>query len=312
MNRWAIIIRRLSRLFRKAAMPISTPEHDDNQADEVLREWQESASYWHKHLGTIRTMFQPVTQALIVDGGIVAGQSVLDIAGGSGEPSFTIALRVGATGSVMCTDVVAEMVDGAQSEAQRRGLTNVGFQQCAADSLPFENNSFDVVVCRFGVMFFPDPLAALREMLRVTKPSGVIALAVWGKTELNPFYYLANDVLARHLGAPAPTDPNAPGASRFAEPDSLARILRQAGASRTTERPLEFYMAAPLSPSEFWAMRSETSGTLREKLATLSQQQRELVAQEVEDALRKFVSDEQVSLPARVIIVTGRKDSVLV
>lgn len=279
----------------------------DKQANEVLREWQSSASYWQKHLDTIRTIFQPVTEALIENAGIGAGQSVLDIAGGSGEPSFTIAQRVGATGSLVCTDVVAEMVDGARSEAQRRGLTNVGFRQCAADSLPFENNSFDVVVCRFGIMFFPDPLAALREMLRVTKPAGVIALAVWGKTEHNPFYYLANDVLARHFGAPAPADPNAPGASRFAEPDSLARIIRQAGAIKVTERPFEFHMQAPISPSQFWEMRSETSGTLREKLATLSQQQRDLVAQEVQQAAVKFFSGDQMNLPAHVIVVTGRK-----
>jgi ubiquinone/menaquinone biosynthesis C-methylase UbiE len=280
---------------------------NSNQADEVLREWQSSASYWQKHLDTIRTIFQPVTQALIEGAGIVAGQSVLDIAGGSGEPSFTIAQRVGPTGSVVCTDVVAGMVEGAQSEARRRGLTNVEFRQCAADSLPFENDSFDVVVCRFGVMFFPDPLAALREMLRVTKPAGVIALVVWGKTELNPFYYLANNVLVRHFGTPTLADPNAPGASRFGEPDSLPRILRQAGAIKVTERPLEFHMAAPISPSQFWEMRSETSGTLREKLGTMPPEQRNLIAQQVQEAAREFFPNNQMSLPAHVILVTGRK-----
>jgi SAM-dependent methyltransferase len=290
-------------------MPNSNTNSDTNpnQADQVLREWRESASYWQKHLGTIRTMFQPVTQALIDAAGIVEGKSVLDVAGGSGEPSFTIAQRVGATGSVVCTDVVAEMVNGAESEAQRRGLTNIVFRQSAADSLPFENDSFDVVVCRFGVMFFPDPLAALREMLRVTKPAGVIALAVWAKGELNPFYYLANDVLARHCGPAAPPDPDAPGAFRFGEPDSLARVLRQAGATKVTERPLEFQMEAPISPTQFWEMRSETSGTLREKLATMAPQQRNQIAQEVQEAVREFFPNNQMSLPAHVIVVTGSK-----
>lgn len=135
----------------------------------VLREWRQSAAYWEKHIGTIRVMFSPVTQALIDDAGLIEGDAVLDVAGGSGEPSLTIAETVGPTGSVTCTDAVAEMVVAAQSEARRRGLTNVAFRQCAADSLPFENNSFDAVVSRLGVMFFPDLLAALREMLRVTK-----------------------------------------------------------------------------------------------------------------------------------------------
>jgi ubiquinone/menaquinone biosynthesis C-methylase UbiE len=150
-------------------------------------------------------MFQPITQALIDDAGIVAGQSILDVAGGSGEPSLTISKRVGPNGSVICTDVVAEMVNIAQSEARQKGLTNIHFRQCAADSLPFENDSFDVVVCRLGAMFFPDPLAGLREMLRVTKPSGVIALAVWGRSELNPFFSLFTDALERQVAA-APAD----------------------------------------------------------------------------------------------------------
>lgn len=279
----------------------------DSQADEVLREWRENAFYWQKHLGTIRTMFQPVTQALIDDAGIVEGQSILDVAGGSGEPSFTIAERVGPGGSVMCTDVVAEMVAGAQSEAQRRELKNMEFRQCAADSLPFENSSFDRVICRLGAMFFPDPLAAAGEMLRVTKPSGAIAFAVWGKSELNPFFCLVTEVLERHVGATTPADPNGPGAFRFDEPDTLAQILRQAGAVEVKERPLEFLITALMSPEEFWEMRSETSGTLREKLAPLSSHQRNLIAQEIQEAARKFFLNDRMSLPARVIIVTGSK-----
>jgi SAM-dependent methyltransferase len=288
-------------------MPISNPKHDDNQADEVVREWRENASYWQKHSEAIRTMFQPITQALIDDAGIVAGQSILDVAGGSGEPSLTISKTVGPTGSVICTDVVAEMVNIAQSEARQKGLTNIEFRQCAADSLPFENHSFDVAVCRLGAMFFPDPLAALREMLRVTKPSGVIALAVWGRSELNPFFSLSNEALERQLPAGAPADTDAPGAFRFAEPGKLARILQQAGAIEVKDHPLEFQIVAPFTPKEFWEMRSETSGTLREKLATLSQRQKELIAQEVEEAASEFFSDNQMRLPANVIIVTGSK-----
>jgi SAM-dependent methyltransferase len=288
-------------------MPISNPRNGDNQAEEVLREWRENASYWQKHSDAIRTMFQPITQALIDDAGIVAGQSILDVAGGSGEPSLTISKRVGPTGSVICTDVVAEMVNLAQSEARQKGLTNIEFRQCAADALPFENDSFDVVVCRLGAMFFPDPLAALREMLRVAQSPGVIALAVWGKSELNPFFSLSTDALERQPGASAPADRDAPGAFRFAEPGSLARILQQAGAIEVRERLLEFQIVAPFTPKQFWEMRAETSGTLRAKLASLSQPQRDLVAQEVEKAAREFFSNNQMSLPAQVIIVIGRQ-----
>jgi SAM-dependent methyltransferase len=278
-----------------------------SQADEVLREWRESAFYWQKHIGTIRTMFAPLTQALIDEGGIVEGHSVLDVAGGSGEPSLTIAETVGRTGSVTCTDAVAEMVSAAKNEAQRRGIMNVAFHQCAAGSLPFESASFDAVVCRLGVMFFPDPLAALSEMLRVTKREGAIALAVWGKSELNPFSYLITNVVARDSDAASPADPNPPGAFRVAEPGSLARILEEAGPVDVKERIVKFHIAAPISPEQFWELRSETSGTLREKLATLPPSQAALLAHEAQEAVREYFSNNQMSIPAQMIVVTARK-----
>ena len=279
----------------------------DSPADEILREWRESAFYWHKHHGMIQTMFRPVTEALIKDADLMEGEAVLDVAGGSGEPSLTIAETVGPTGSVTCTDVTADMVSAAQSEAERRGLTNVAFRQCAADSLPFENNSFDAVVCRLGVMFFPDPFAGLREMLRVTKREGVLSLAVWSKSELNPFAYLITNVVARYFDTDSTADPTAPGAFRFAEIGSLARILTDVGAVDVKERELKFDITAPISPEQFWEVRSETSGTLREKLATLAPSQAEALAREAQAAVRQFFQNGQMSIPAQMIIVTARK-----
>jgi ubiquinone/menaquinone biosynthesis C-methylase UbiE len=278
----------------------------DTQIDAVLREWSESAGYWEKYSSTIRAMFAPVTRALIKDAGIVNGQAVLDVAGGPGEPSLSMADTVGPTGSVICTDAVAEMVAAAESEARRRRITNIAFEQCAADSLPFESNSFDAVVSRLGVMFFPNPLAALREMLRVTKQEGTIALAVWGRSELNPFFYLITDVVARYSEA-QPADPNAPGAFRFAEPGSLAGILAEAGAVEIKERVLKFDIAASITPEQFWALRSETSGTLRERLATLSPLQANSLAREAQEAVREFFPNDQMNIPAQMTIVTGRK-----
>ena len=278
----------------------------DAQTDKILREWRESASYWQKHIGTLRTMFSPVTQALIEDASIVEGHSVLDVAGGSGEPALTIAETVGSNGSVTCTDAVAEMVAAAQGEAQRRGRKNVAFQQCAADSLPFDSNSFDAVVSRLGVMFFPNPLAALQEMLRVTKSGGAVSLAVWAGIELNPFSSVITNVVARYSAA-TPADSKVPGPFRFAELGALAQILKDAGAIDVRERVLKFHIAAPVSPRQFWEMRSEISGTLRETLATLSPPQVDLIAQEVQEALREFFANNQMRFPAQMIIVTGKK-----
>src|SRR5205809_3957692 len=109
------------------------------QEPEILQEWREQARYWERHGPTIKQIFMPVTRALIKDAGIAEGYEVLDVAGGPGEPSLTIAEVVGPKGSVTCTDAIAEMVHAAESEASRRGLANIKFRQCTADSLPFED-----------------------------------------------------------------------------------------------------------------------------------------------------------------------------
>lgn len=278
----------------------------DLQPTDVLNEWRESAKYWAKHTATIRTMFAPLTEALIERAGIGDGQSVLDVAGGTGEPSITIAEKIGPTGLVTCTDASIEMVDAARSEANRRGVRNIQFRQCAADALPFPDNSFDVVVSRLGVMFFPDSLTAMHEMLRVAKPNGKLAFAVWHKSELNPFCYLITDVLNQHV-EPTASDPDAPNAFRFAETGKLANVMTRAGAVDVEENIFKFNIAAPISPLEFWAMRSQISDTLREKLRRLSEAEQSQVAGEIQQAIKKFFPDNQMNLPAQMIIVTGTK-----
>jgi ubiquinone/menaquinone biosynthesis C-methylase UbiE len=275
---------------------------------ETLQQWRETASYWTRHHDTIRTMFLPLTRALIEQARIAPGQSVLDVAGGSGEPSLTIAQAVGPTGFVMCTDAIAEMVAVAEREALACGLKNMQFRQCTADSLPFADESFDVAVSRLGVMFFPDPVAAVREMLRVIKPGGRVALAVWGKSELNPYSYVVTGVVSRYVPA-VPVAPDAPDAFRFAEPGKLAGVLKDAGGIDVTQRVVKFDMAAPLSPEEFWDMRSEISESLREKLKTLSSEDRGRLADEVQEAVREFFPDGQMRFPAQMLIVSGAKPS---
>jgi ubiquinone/menaquinone biosynthesis C-methylase UbiE len=276
------------------------------QAADTLLEWRESAKYWDKHSAIIHSMFAPLTRALIEDGGIKTGQLVLDVAGGAGEPSLTIAGVVGPTGSVTCTDAVEAMVIAAQDQAHKRGIENIDFRQCVANSLPFPDDSFDVVVSRLGAMFFPDPLAALREMLRVTKPGGTLTFAVWYKSELNPYSYLVTQVLSRFVEVPA-AEPDAPDAFRFAEAGKLAAILKEAGATDISERILKFQIEAPISVEEFWIMRSEISESLRTKLKKLTKEQSRQVAREVQDRVREFFPYQQMSFPAQMLVVTGKK-----
>src|SRR6266700_6857682 len=139
------------------------------EQNKALDGWQTSARHWDKHRALIAQMFAPLTSGLVEETRIGMGQKVLDIGGGSGEPSLAISGIVGPTGSVMYTDPVAGMVETAQAEAGRRGLINIHFRQCSADDLPFEDRAFDVAVGRLSAMFFDDPITAAREALRVVR-----------------------------------------------------------------------------------------------------------------------------------------------
>jgi len=272
----------------------------------MLDAWRESAKYWTQHSETIHQMFVPLTRALIERAGIHQGQTVLDVAGGAGEPSLTIAETVGPEGSVTFTDGVAQMVETARARAQQRGVTNIQFHQSPAESLPFPDESFDVVVSRLGVMLFADPDMAIREMLRVLKPGGRLAFAVWGKSDINPFCYLVTRVMDSHVKSPA-ADPDAPSAFRFAERGKLTSVMKQAGAIDVKEDMVTFDIEAPISPRQFWTMRSQTSDTLREKLKTLSADEQAQIAVEVEHAAQEFFPNNQMKFPAHFIIATGNK-----
>ena len=273
---------------------------------DTIQEWRETASYWAKHHGTIRQMFEPLTRALIEQARISEGARVVDVAGGAGEPSLTIAQEIGEKGQVICTDPVAEMLATAEKEALSHGIRNIQFQQCTADSLPFAHDMFDSAVSRLGIMFFPDPVAGVREMLRVIKPGGYVALAVWGKSEANPYSYVVTNVLSRHVQATAPV-PDAADAFRFAEPGKLANVLNKGGAIDVAEVVVDFDLTAPLSAEEFWTFRSEISESLRSKLKTLDDKQKRQITREVLEAATPFFANGQMRFPAQMIIVSGRK-----
>ena len=175
-----------------------------------------------------------------------------------------------------------------------------------ADRLPFPADTFDAVVSRLGVMFFPSPVDAVREMLRVLKPGRKLALAVWHFAERNPFHYSLSRVIDRYVDSPPPA-PDALDAFRFASTGKLRKVLTQAGAVAPSERLLQFTIQAPISVEEFWALRLEMSDKLREKIALLSKERKAEVNCHGLESLREYSTDCGMSFPAEVLIVSGGK-----
>jgi len=279
------------------------------QSDQaILDAWSGSAPYWEKHRHAIRQMFAPVTQALAEDARICSRQTVLDIATGPGEPALSIAAMVGLEGKVVGIDPIPEMVAAARRATEHLGLSNAQFEVAPADRLPFPDQSFDAVISRFGAMFFPSPVDALREMLRVLKPGGKIALAVWYSADTNPFFYTMQRVMERYIESPPPV-PDAPDAFRFASPGKLRDILAEAGASAASERLLQFSIEAPMSAEDFWSVRCEMSEKLREKVGRLSAEKLAEARRLSIDALRAYSTADGMSFPAEVLVVSGTKSS---
>jgi ubiquinone/menaquinone biosynthesis C-methylase UbiE len=271
---------------------------------EVINRWSGSAPFWEKHSEIIRQMFAPITQALVEDGQIGSQHTVLDIATGPGEPALSVAALVGPEGKVFGIDPIAEMVAAARRAAARLSLKNVQFDVAFADHLPFPADRFDAVISRFGVMFFPSPVNAAREMLRVLKPGRKLALAVWHWAERNPFHYLVSRVIDRYVDSAPP----AVDAFRFASPGKLGKVLNEAGVTDLSERLLQFTIQAPISVEDFWTLRTEMSDSLREKIAALSKDQMTEVNRQALESLREYSTDHGMSFPAEVLIVSGAKD----
>ncbi|MEO7970740.1 MAG: class I SAM-dependent methyltransferase [bacterium] len=278
----------------------------NENAEQVLAGWETSSQYWSKHQALIEKMYAPLTRALIEEAPIVAGQAVLDIGGGSGEPSLTIAGVVGPAGQVTFTDPTAGMVKASREEAERRGLKNIEFHQAGAEKLPFADNSFAVAVGRLSSMFFSDVSGALREILRVVKPGGCLAFLVWAERDFNPFFTVITEVLNQFV-AGEPEDEDAPTAFRFARPGKLAKLMEEAGAESVKERTLKFDTEAPVDISQFWEFRTEMSDSFRTKLAKLGPDEVNAARAAVLTAAAVYFPSGSMSFPSQVLIVSGKK-----
>jgi hypothetical protein len=158
-------------------------------------------------------------------------------------------------------------------------------------------------------MFFVDPVTAVREALRVIREDGIVSFVVWGPKEENPFFSTVADVIDRFVQG-LPEDSGARDAFRFAAPGKLAGILQNADAKHVIERHLNFQIKAAISFEQFWQLRTEMSGTLREKIAGLSPAQLPTIKQAVSDAARRYFASGTMSFPADALIVSGRKPAV--
>src|SRR5258707_15677797 len=218
--------------------------------EHLHQEWtgDRTVAAWRKWPAQIAAFTHGATEAILEAAHLRPGMRVLDLASGVGDPALSIAAEVAPSGRVTATDLGPGMISLAEELARKKGITNIEFREASAESLPFPGESFDVLTCRFGVMFFPDLPKALRECFRVLKPGGRPAFVAWGKKEQPFFSTTAGNVLKHVPGAPPPPHPQGPRMFMFGEGDRPPGAPEVAGFSKVHEedRLIPRPRAAPL------------------------------------------------------------------
>lgn len=273
-------------------------------------EWKAAAPGWRKHEKDMLRPMAPVSDQLIRSAGIASGQTVLDVATGTGEPALTIAKIVGRAGKVVGVDLSPEMLQTAKQRASSEGLTNVLFQVVEDEGLSmFQDNTFDSVVCRNGLMFMPDPVKALRAFLRVLKPGGKASVTVWGSPDKAPVMSIVMKTVSKHVPDMKPPAPGTPGGP-FSIPsiDMLRGFFSRAGFSDFSATTTEATGVQTYNVEEFWQGITEVVGFLVILLSRLPEEKKQAIKNDVIQSLRNmFPSGEAVKFTGELILGTGAK-----
>lgn len=228
--------------------------------------------------------------------GIQTGQSVLDVACGTGILARTVAERVGPQGAVVGIDPSEGMLAVAQQKAPA-----LEWRDGRAEALPFEANRFDAVVSQFGLMFFADRWLAIQEMWRVLRPGGRLAVVVWDSVENFPGYAELADLLRRLYGDQVAEEFQAPFG--LGNPELLSALFRAAGVIGAEITRQEGIVRFP-SLRE-WLLLEVKEWLLGDRMGDT---QFEEFLREAEEVLRPFVaSDGAVIVPAPAYIVIAAK-----
>jgi SAM-dependent methyltransferase len=281
------------------------------QAEQVRHqqreEWSAAAPGWQARRDDVSKPAVSMTERLLAMAGISTGQRVLDLACGNGDPSFTIAQRVGPEGYVVGLDITEPMVLGAQAWAKQHGLTNVEYRIIPNElELGVPDASFDAVICRHGLMYMPEPVAALQTLHTALKPAGRVAVSTWGPAERCPFFGIAIQIVMRHVEL-QPPDPEAPGPFALQTREILTGLLEAAGFTNVEVGVFGTSVNEAASPAAYWDLICETGGPLIPLLATLSEEMRQALRNDAIKTYGELFPEGPVKLGGEYLVAAGTK-----
>ncbi len=238
---------------------------------------------------------------------VASDESVLEIGCGTGATTVPLAEAVGPRGRVVGVDISEPMLAGARQRLGESRLGNISLVQADAQVHHFEAGRFDLIVSRFGVMFFADPVAAFSNLLPAARPGGRLCFVCWGPLAENKHWMIPYEVALRHLGPPAPTPPHAPGPLAFSDRDYVGSILERAGFADVVidrEAP-DIIGTTPEEEAEYACVMGPPARLIDEKKP--DQAVRATIRQEMTAAFAAYARGGPMLLPSTVFLVTARR-----
>ena len=288
-------------------MSVQPPVFDATKYKETTRaQWETAAEAWDRWGGLLSAWLGPATETMFDMAAIGAGSQVLDVAAGAGDQTLQAAARVGAAGRVLATDLSPTILDFAARRAAAAGHAHVETRELDGEALTeLEEESFDAVISRVGMIYFPDQQKALAGMRHALRDGGKVAAMVYSTADKNGFFSIPVSIIRRRAELPPPL-PGQPGPFSLGGEGVLEEAFRQAGfrdvESRVIDAPVRVDTAA-----ECLAFEKESFGALHQMLGGLSEGERDGAWAEIEEELTKFENGDGFVGPCELVVAVGTK-----
>jgi ubiquinone/menaquinone biosynthesis C-methylase UbiE len=266
--------------------------------------WERMAAGWDRRRAWMWDVSHAVGEQMVSKLDPQPGQTVLELAAGTGETGFAAAARLGDDGLLISTDFSAPMVEAARRRAEELGLSNVEFQVTDAERMTLDDDSVDGVLCRWGYMLMADPQAALAETRRVLRDGGRLCLSVWGPAEDNQWGAISRRALveAGHVSAPAPGDP---GIFAMSSEERIRELVTGAGFETVEVEPVRVEWRFE-DFEAYWRFLYDLAGAVALVLERLSEDELAQVREEMERSLKSFRSNGGYLMPGLALNATAR------
>jgi ubiquinone/menaquinone biosynthesis C-methylase UbiE len=269
--------------------------------------WDAMAPGWdHRHAYFEETA-RPLTERMLERLAPAAGQTILDLAAGTGVAGFAAAALVRPGGHVIVSDFSEAMTAAAERHAAELGLDNIECRVLDAERLDMSDEAVDGVLCRWGYMLMADPAAALAETRRVLRDGGRLSCAVFAEPERNPWAALPSRVLQERGYMPPPSE-GTPGILALADQERLRRLLVGAGFTDPAIEEVAFTWRFS-DADDYWAFLTTAAGAIAMVLGRLDDAALGQVREEVAARVASYDRDGGIELPAVSLVVSAPANS---